>query len=263
ITDKNEIENIIKFHKDIVNCKTREDIEGTYFTYLPIEYNLKNGSKLRRAYRITNNLVDEYYSLYANNLAFRNAMFPITDNSEKNIKSVSYNGIGEAALYINIDDYDVLLDAVKSDVLSVDTRILKGSVSNEQIKYITIYYQEKINYNGINVLVDLSDIIPITDSFKNTKAIIEPILEKPEYANKILKASDIKSAKVECNGEYTEVLEEDVAKIYEALDNLETKGTNENIVEFGVKFNNSENNYVYIRYNYDLLPDILKKYIKN
>lgn len=271
ITSPEEIEKITNFHRSIVNLGKIENDPNPKNVYL--EYNLKNGSKIIREYYISSDLSDEYYNTYVASEAYRKVNYPIINDNKKEVSTVTYTGMGISNLDISAVDKDALLQAVVTDIKNVPPKSIENRNYNN-IRLINLTYNEIIEYNGKELVYPCRQQVNINDDFVNTLNIIDAEIQKSKYSDKIVKPEDVTSLSLDYSyndedGRYIagdstiEIGQNDAQEIFNSLYNIQPKNIYTDCYNIGFDFKSTKGEYfININYNYDSLPDVIKKYIK-
>lgn len=158
LTEPENIQKVIDFHKTIAKKEAKYTYTGRYLIY-----QLKDGSKLKRYYNITNNM--EIADIL-NTEEYKKKTYPIFDEKNRTLMSVAfyYCSTGEDD-HIEILDKKIakeLEDAIKKDLLEQDES------ANEIIR-ITLRYIDDSN-DGYYVITNGTHVKAWVEEYqKNTK----------------------------------------------------------------------------------------------
>lgn len=276
LKDKEYISNVISLHKYLVdNRKSRFD--NGYYTYLPIEYSLKNGKQLRRAYRV-NHVSDAAMlkPIYETEQMKANT-FKLVDGSKKEYMRVSIRDrrVEESfELYPDNKNFQLIINAMMKDMqeLRYEEFMISGggSISIDVIfktnkiyerPFVEAYSQEQYEHYSIS------------SAYKNTMQVLE------QMGFYIPKATDIEGITIATwDGEayYSDkdkgdqkitstTNPEEIAAIYAVYDSMiegkkYTRYEDCKNIKVSYRLKTGKTFEVSCSYDEDKIPETLKKY---
>lgn len=193
ITDKTDMEDILKLHSSIIE-RGREKEKEPYYSgeSIQLTYHLKNGRKLERYYSIDIRDYEDCIGPYFENPNYKLANYPVANDREKTINYVNYIGSLTTGTEFQLQhiDYDRLLDAVKKDIEALDFEGVKAIKYSYCGEYINVNFSEDVEYNGETYTYERGQRIDLNRHFKNTIALIRE--ELPKYEDELIGSDDIK-----------------------------------------------------------------------
>ncbi len=194
-TDKEDIEKVLILHKAIVDNHD-EEAAGVH---IPIEYTLKNGRKLKRAYTVNQyELADVMRPVYETP-QMRSVQYALLNGTEKEyirleISDRRVNGNEALVISENDETIKTIIDALIKDMTEAPFEDMFAECGAST--YIGITYHESITYErevkDVDSFGERYEGIPIRRSYKNTLSVLKSI----GYYDGLPEESDIASVKI-------------------------------------------------------------------
>ena len=178
LKDREDINKVISLHKHLVEGR-KSRFDNGYYSYLPIEYTLKNGKQLRRAYRV-NHISDAAMlkPIYETEQMKAN-VFKLIDGSKKEYMRLTIRDrrVEESLeLYPDNKKFELIINAMMKDMQELEYEEFMidggGSVSIDVIfktnkiyerPFVDAYSQEQYEHYSIS------------SAYKNTLQVLEAI----------------------------------------------------------------------------------------
>ncbi len=175
--DKEDINNVISLHKYLVDNRKSRAVDN-YYSYLPIEYTLKNGRKLRRSYQVKNTLDAAVLKPVYETEQMKANIFKLVDGTKKEYMRVSIRDrrVEESLeLYPDNEKFELIINAMMKDMQELKYEEFMigggGSISIDVIfKTNKIYEQPFETYNQ-----EQYEHYGLSPAYKNTRAVLEQI----------------------------------------------------------------------------------------
>lgn len=261
-----DMDKVISLHQAIVD-KSDESTSINIAMNFSIEYDLKNGSRIARAYYIDASKYDAYVKNYVESDTYKDYKFlKGLPKDANNIKYVDYYSSNTSENVIQLKDinYQDLINAVKSDINNLDYKgLICYAEDNNSIRKINIITTGKIN----NIDCTYNIHIPVDDNFPVTKSLVEAELSK--YKDVDIRPENITGVAIDGNIGNINVSGKDAVDIFNFAYNY-TIDTNkywsEEVKRYSLTFDYKDRNgngssiYFYVMVPESDVPDVIKKY---
>ncbi len=270
-----DINKVISLHKYLVENRKTRDFND--YTYLPVEYTLKNGKKLIRTYEINHISDAEALKPVYETDQIKASMYKMADGSKKEYMRLAIRDrrVNDESLVIYPDNPNLLrlTDALIKDIENLkyeEFMINKGaSTSIEFVFKTNRIYEESVQEENH----EQHEYYSISSAYKNTRAVLE------QMGVVIPKASDIEgitiatwdeeayfSDKDKGEQKITNIINpEEIAAVYKEYDsmvegkkytNYETRKN----IKIGYRLKTGKTFEASCSYDEDKIPEVLRKY---
>ena len=264
--EKEHIDGVRELHRELI-ATTSQKKNTPYYNTMIIEYNLKNGKKLTREYRMVNKAdYKKYLKPLWETEEFRKSSFPLLSQENKNLTHIDIYDRrikGDIVFRNGSEEFDILLDALYKDMRNFSYEDF--AKDNYNSVNINIYWEPEKVEQGKGY--QTSQAFYLTPNTTNTE---KALAELSAYGS-LPTANDIERIHIltesAISGETLVKREtsdpEEIAEIYALYDNMlsgETYKEYDSSVNVYLNYT-LKNDYgfdVSCTYDEDILPDIFK-----
>ncbi len=186
-TDREDIKLFVDFHKNKIATKHDDEyssassISGVPYN-VEIEYTLRNGRKMRRAYRLDDSDVDSFLRPVSETAVLRKHRYPVLDGTQKTYTKVEIN----ANNHKNPDDSLLavyggssseakkIIDALIKDRIDISFDEYINKMNSTELYTVELFYKvPATDENGKHIMAELSDSYDVSFFDTATLAALE------------------------------------------------------------------------------------------
>lgn len=272
-TDKNDIQNIVELHKDLI--KNRNYTADDYFV---IKYNMDSGKTAAREYHINLTKQKDYLKPVIESTLMREAYLPILKDLPREITLVEIEDVrADESVNYYADDTEAInkiVAALKADAKSTSYEYYASR--NDELTSITIEFKRSDSvYFTTGEPVSKEDLPIIRETYQihadyeNTLRVLKEL----GFYDRMKKAQDVSKIVLDFWGEGAEFIEDrkitdpdEIALIYNGLEDMHvaiSNYTSDHNSQMTIYFKSGDgdterNSTVVYDRNQEGLPDILK-----
>lgn len=223
-TQSEDIASVLRLHSHLITTKNRDNDDG-YYT--DIIYELKNGKRMTREYRLDYKADKSFLKPVYETDEYIKRMYSCLWQDEFTSAGIHDRRVSNdniLTLYPDNEDMNILIDALKTDLYDLKyEEILKVRNNGNGSLKVTLEWNEEAN-DDYKTVYSNSETFHIYDTYTNT---IKVLTELGIY-EKIPKASDIVNAEIEIRhafddkliNSYTIEQKEEVESLYSGYENM-------------------------------------------